>query len=129
MTEVSRAGDTVIYVGGSVGSYVVQLAQMFPELQFRLFDHNTSNCIRQLKEAGTMPMNLEHHVEVFSDQVFFYSHPRPKKSASQKDLTKRECGRSQPVCSSKRRWMAAIRCSCPSFGTSPGTCGAGDTWQ
>lgn len=64
-----RPNDSVLYVGGSVSSYIFLLANMFPTLRFKLFDHNTSNFLKKAKEEGTVPVNLEHYQEVFSDQV------------------------------------------------------------
>ena len=69
LTDKSKAGDTVIYVGGSVGAYILLLANMFPNLKFVLHDHNMSNSVRKAKDEGFMPSNLKHTPEVFSEQV------------------------------------------------------------
>lgn len=69
LTEKCRAGDTVLYVGGSVSSYLFTLAKMFPTLKFKLFDHNTSNFLKRAKDEGIVPSNIQHYQEIFSDQV------------------------------------------------------------
>ena len=69
LVDKCKPGDAVLYVGGSVSSYIFLLSKMFPTLQFKLFDHNVSNYLRKAKEDGTVPKNLEHYQEVFSDQV------------------------------------------------------------
>ena len=69
LTEKSKAGDTVIYVGGSVGAYVLLLANMFPTVKFVMYDHNLSNSVKKAKDNGFMPKNLSHLSEVFSEQV------------------------------------------------------------
>jgi hypothetical protein len=52
LTEKATAGDRVLYVGGSVGAYVLLLAQMFPTVKFTLYDHNMSNSVKKAKEAS-----------------------------------------------------------------------------
>lgn len=69
LTEKAKAGDTVFYVGGSVGAYVLLLANMFPTVKFVMYDHNLSNSVKKAKERGFMPPNLNHLAEVFSEQV------------------------------------------------------------
>lgn len=69
LTQKMRAGDTAVYVGGSIGEYILILANMFPTTKFVMYDHNLSNCIRKVKEEGSMPPNLHHREEVFSEKV------------------------------------------------------------
>ena len=94
LTQKSMQGDTVVYVGGSVGAYVLMLANMFPTLKFMLYDHNLSNSVKKARlvlctnctpalssgclankctsfdrDEGFMPSNLQHSPEVFSEQV------------------------------------------------------------
>lgn len=69
LTQKAEAGDTVIYVGGSIGAYVLLLANMFPTVNFVLYDHNLSNSVKKAKDEGFMPGNLRHTPEVFSEHV------------------------------------------------------------
>lgn len=68
----SSPGDTVLYVGASISSYILVLAKMFPKLQFKLFDHNTSAFLKNAKESGSVPSNIHHYQEIFSDQVLYF---------------------------------------------------------
>jgi hypothetical protein len=69
LTKKASAGDKVLYIGGSVGAYILLLARMFPSVNFALYDHNMSNSVKKAKEEGFMPANLNHSPEVFSEQV------------------------------------------------------------
>jgi hypothetical protein len=69
LVEKCREGDSVIYVGGSVSSYICLLANMFPSIKFNLFDHNISNHLKKTQEEDAVPSNLQLHNEVFSDLV------------------------------------------------------------
>ena len=69
LTQKARAGDTAIYVGGSVGAYILLLAKMFPSVNFVLYDHNMSNSVRKAKQEGFMPSNLQHVEDNFSEKV------------------------------------------------------------
>lgn len=69
LTQKARAGDTAIYVGGSIGAYILLLAKMFPSVQFVMYDHNMSNSVKKAKDAGLLPPNLQHREEVFSEKV------------------------------------------------------------
>ena len=69
LTKKASAGDKVLYIGGSVGAYILLLARMFPSVNFSLYDHNMSNSVKKAKDEEFMPANLNHSPEVFSEQV------------------------------------------------------------
>lgn len=69
LTAKCKPGDTVLYVGSSVSSYICTLANMFPMLHFRLFDHNAGQFLKEEQAQPRIPANLEHSQEIFSDQV------------------------------------------------------------
>jgi hypothetical protein len=64
LTEKSQAGDTVIYVGSNVGHHMLLLAEMFPALQFILYDHVIGKGLENAKESGDMEPNLKHESQV-----------------------------------------------------------------
>lgn len=69
LTKKAETGDKAIYIGGSIGAYVLLLAKMFPTVQFDMYDHNLSNSVKKAKEESFMPPNLEHKPENFSEKV------------------------------------------------------------
>ena len=74
LTEKSLPGDVVVYVGCTLGSFLVQVAKMFPRLHFVVYDVNpTSVHYRNAKEIH--PPNIQLISRRFTDQdARSYSH-------------------------------------------------------
>ena len=66
LTEKSRDGDTVIYVGNNTGPWLPMAARMFPGLQFLVYDGNAAKLNKEI-EDGTMPENVHLKTSWFSE--------------------------------------------------------------
>lgn len=66
LTEKSKDGDTVIYVGNNIGAWLPLAASMFPKLQFLVYDGNACKLSKHIQE-GTLPDNVHLQTTWFSE--------------------------------------------------------------
>jgi hypothetical protein len=76
LTENAKAGDTVLYVGGTIGAYLPVVASMFPTLQFLVYDGHPES-LHYKNASDEHPPNLHLKPVWFSQEeaVQFVSLP------------------------------------------------------
>ena len=57
LTDKSKEGDVVIYVGNNIGLWLGTVARMFPTLHFLVYDGNSMKLNRAM-EQGKLPSNI-----------------------------------------------------------------------
>jgi hypothetical protein len=70
LTHRAKDGDTVIYVGSTIGNYLPTLAKMFPCVQFLVYDGNPKSCHYRQSAQNPMeasPPNIHVKPTWFSD--------------------------------------------------------------